>query len=360
VSGDPRVEAYAKLLVETCIDVQPGWQVIVRAGVLARPLIEAISALLGRKGAYVLTRVSPGGVGTNVEWAAEAPPDLLSKPAPLEAYTWENAEALISIEAPENTRELGSLSEERLALVQSAWRPIVERLLSNEMKWVGCQFPTPALAQDAGVSLTDFSDFLYGACLLDWDAERERMSRYAELFDAAEEVRIVGTDTDLRLSLAGRGTVVDAGGSNMPGGEFYCCPVEDSAEGTIAFSEFPAVHLGREVKGATLRFDGGRVVDASAQTEEEFLLTMLDLDDGSRRLGELGIGCNPGITRHLRNTAFDEKIDGTVHLALGNGLPQAGGTNVSQIHWDIVKDLHRGGRIELDGEIVQEKGRWAA
>jgi aminopeptidase len=163
VSGDPRVEAYAKLLVETCIDVQPGWQVIVRAGVLARPLIEAISALLGRKGAYPLTRVSAGGIGTNVEWAAAAPPDVLSKPAPLEAHTWENADALISIEAPENTRELGSLSEDRLALVQAAWRPIVERLLTNEMKWVGCQFPTPALAQDAGMSVTEFSDFLYGA-----------------------------------------------------------------------------------------------------------------------------------------------------------------------------------------------------
>jgi aminopeptidase len=161
VSGDPRVDAYAKLLVETCVDVQPGWQVIVRAGVLARPLIEAISALLGRKGAYVLTRVSPGGVGTNVEWAAEAPPDLLSKPAPLEAYTWENAEALISIEAPENTRELGSLSEERLALVQSAWRPIVERLLSNEMKWVGCQFPTPCPGARGG----DVADRLLGLSL---------------------------------------------------------------------------------------------------------------------------------------------------------------------------------------------------
>jgi aminopeptidase len=216
VSGDPRVEAYAKLLVETCIDVQPGWQVIVRAGVLARPLIEAISALLGRKGAYPLTRVSAGGIGTNVEWAAAAPPDVLSKPAPLEAHTWKNADALISIEAPENTRELGSLSEDRLALVQAAWRPIVERLLTNEMKWVGCQFPTPALAQDAGMSLTEFSDFLYGACLLDWDAERERMSRYAELFDAAEEVRIVGVDTDLRLSLAGRETIATPAARTCP------------------------------------------------------------------------------------------------------------------------------------------------
>jgi aminopeptidase len=144
----------------------------------------------------------------------------------------------------------------------------------------------------------------------------------------------------------------------MPGGEFFGSPVEDSAEGTITFSEFPAVYLGNEVTGIRLRFQGGRVADASAESNEEFLISMLDLDDGARRLGELGIGCNPGITRHLKNTAFDEKIDGTVHLALGNGLPQLGGTNVSQFHWDIVKDLRKGGRIELDGKIVQENGVW--
>jgi aminopeptidase len=134
--------------------------------------------------------------------------------------------------------------------------------------------------------------------------------------------------------------------------------VEDSAEGSIAFTEFPAVYGGREVRGIRLRFAGGRVTDASAESNEGFLLETLDRDEGARRVGELGIGCNPGITRHMKNTLFDEKMDYTAHLALGNGLPHIGGTNVSQIHWDIVKDLRNGGRIELDGEVVQEGGAW--
>jgi len=184
------------------------------------------------------------------------------------------------------------------------------------------------------------------------------MSRYAERFDAANEVRLAADGTDLTLSLEGRKGLVDAGGANIPGGEFFFSPLEDSASGTIAFIEFPAVYGGREVKGIRLRFEDGKVVDASAEANEEFLIEMLDLDDGSRRLGELGIGCNPRITRHMKNTLFDEKIDGTVHLALGNGLPEVGGENVSQLHWDIVKDLREGGRIELDGEKVQENGKW--
>src|SRR4029453_19105965 len=151
-------------------------------------------------------------------------------------------------------------------------------------------------------------------------------------------VRIVGAETDVTLSLEGRSGHVDAGGANMPGGEFYYSPVEDSAEGTIAFVEFPAPYLGGEVSGIRLRFEGGMVVDASAETEEAFLFELLDQDEGSRRLGELGIGCNPGITRFMKNTLFDEKIDGTIHLALGNGLPHVGGTNQTEIHWDIGND----------------------
>ena len=208
------------------------------------------------------------------------------------------------------------------------------------------------------MSLSEFEDFLYGACLLDWSAERERMSRYAERFDEAEEVRIAADGTDLTLSVAGRTGVVDAGGANIPGGEFFYSPLEDSASGTIAFTEFPAVYGGREVQGIRLRFEDGKVVDASADANEPFLFEMLDLDEGARRLGELGIGCNPRITQHMKNTLFDEKIDGTVHLALGNGLPEVGGENVSQLHWDIVKDLREGGRLELDGKVVQESGRW--
>ncbi len=152
--------------------------------------------------------------------------------------------------------------------------------------------------------------------------------------------------------------MVDAGGKNLPGGEFFTSPVEDSAEGVITFAEFPAVYLGREVRGIRLRFEGGRVVDASAETAEDFLLSTLDTDEGARRLGELGIGCNPAITRHMKNVLFDEKMDGTIHLAVGNTVPGTGGTNESSIHWDIVKDLRSGGRIELDGRVVQQDGVW--
>jgi aminopeptidase len=332
--------------------------VLVTGGQLARPLIEEVSRLVGRRGAYALQRASLTGYGTNIPWAQEAPDELLDTPAPIEAYAFDNADALISIEAPENTRELTGLPAERLARLQSGFRPHLERMFTHELKWVGCQYPTPALAQEAGLSLQAFGDFLYGACLLDWEAERERMSRYAEHFGAAEEVRLVGDGTDIRISVAGRSALVDAGGANMPGGEFFLSPVEDSAEGEIAFGEFPAVYNGREVAGIALRFEAGRVVEASATANEEFLLEMLDLDEGASRLGELGIGCNPGITRYMKNTLFDEKMDGTTHLALGNGLPEAGGTNVSQLHWDIVKDLRQRGRIELDGRVVQEDGRW--
>ena len=343
---DPRIEQYARILVDTCVGVQPGWQVILSGGPMARPLFDEVARRIAQRGAYALVRANLSG---NLQWVLEAPDELIDKLAPIEAYTFEHADGLIAIVA---------IPPERLGRLQASVRPALERVLTNDLKWVGCNYPCPALAQDAGMSLRDYEDFLYGACLLDWDAERARMSHYAERFDEADEVRIVGAETDLTLSLVGRSGEVDAGGANMPGGEFYYSPVEDSAEGTISFLEFPAPYLGREVTGIRLRFEAGKVVDASAATQEEFLLGLLDQDEGSSRLGELGIGCNPGITRFMKNTLFDEKIDGTVHLALGNGLPNIGGTNQSEIHWDIVKDLRPGGQLLLDGEVVQQDGVW--
>jgi aminopeptidase len=356
---DTRIARYAELLVDTCVGVQPGWQVVVSGTHLARPLLEELMSQVGRRGAHAILRVSFDSTFlSNYAWLREAPLELIETPAALHAQLLETADALIHVEAPENTRDAATVAPERLRTLQAAYRPHLERFLDNTVPWVGCQYPTPALAQEAGLSTVEFAEFLYGACLLDWAAEAERMRRYADRFDAAEEVRIVGPGTDLRLSIAGRSMRVDAGGANVPGGEFFCSPVEDSAEGEIAFSEFPAVYLGRELKGIRLRFEGGRVVDASAGTEEAFLLDTLDTDDGARRVGELGIGCNPGITRYMKNTLFDEKIDGTVHIALGNGFPDLGGTNESKLHWDIVKDVRAGGRIELDGEVVQEDGVW--
>jgi aminopeptidase len=358
---DPRVEQYARIFVEQCIDVQPGWEVVVAGGALARPLLEEITRQIARRDAYAHLRVALGGgsiAGPTYQWLQEASLERISEPSPMELHIIEQADALIAVEAPENTRSATALDPERLSALQIAYRPALERIANGEIPWTGGQYPTPALAQEAGMSTEDFTEFLYGAVLLDWDAERERMQRYADRFDAAEQVRIVGPGTDVTLDVAGRTFKVDAGGANMPGGEFFTSPNEGSAEGVVAFTEFPAVYAGRELNGITLRFEGGRVVDASADTHEDFLVQLLDTDDGSRRLGELGIGCNPGITRHMRNTLFDEKIDGTVHLALGNGIGEVGGENQSAIHWDIVKDLREGGRIELDGEVVQENGTW--
>jgi aminopeptidase len=208
------------------------------------------------------------------------------------------------------------------------------------------------------MSLEEYVQFTFDAVLLDWDAEGERMRRIADVFDAAGEVRIEGAGTDVTLSLEGRTGSVDDGHMNMPGGEVFYSPIEDSANGVIEFGEFPAVYYGTEVEGARLVFEDGRIVEATARANEQFLVQTLDTDDGARRLGELGIGCNPGIQRFMKNVGFDEKIDGTVHLAVGNSYSFTGGRNRSSIHWDIVKDLRREGRIHVDGRLVQENGRW--
>jgi aminopeptidase len=240
----------------------------------------------------------------------------------------------------------------------------MRRAAEDSYRWSLTLFPTHAYASEAGMSLPAYEDFYYAACLAvdgdpvgAWERQSEQTRRLAEWIQGKEEVRVQADGTDITLGVAGRNWIPCVGEHNMPDGEFFTGPVEDAVNGEICFS-FPASYGGRTVSGVCLRFEDGKVVDASAESNEDFLLETLDRDDGARRLGELGIGCNPRITRYMKNTLFDEKIDGTVHLALGNGLPEVGGKNVSQLHWDIVKDLRDGGRLELDGNVVQESGRW--
>ena len=355
---DPRVEQLAGLLVERCIDVQPGWNVNVIGNPEARPLLDAVSGQIARRGAYALLRVrftTPG----DLAWMGAASEELVSSLGSIEIDGWEKLDAYVVILAPANTRDGSDVDPKKLALRQQALRPHTEPFLTDSRPWVGCYFPTQGVAQDAGMSLSQFEDFYWGAMLVDWEALRRDMERIAAHFDAADEVHVVGQETDLRFSLAGRKGKIDALGANMPGGEVFYSPVEDSAEGVIAYSEYPACYLNHEVEGVRFRFEGGKIVEASATADEEFLVAMLDADEGARRLGEFGIGCNPGIQEHMRNTLFDEKIAGTVHLAIGQGFAQLGGSNTSGVHWDMVKELRAGGRIELDGKIVQENGAWA-
>ena len=353
---DPRVDAYARLLVERCVGVEPGWQVLVRSTTLARPLVEAVIEEVGRRGAHPFLQLTYETIGG--PFARSAPVDVLREAPPLQRKIWDECDAIITISAPENTREGADLSEERRQALEQRSRPLRRRTMAMNVPWVICEYPVNATAQDAGMSLEQMEDFVFGAVLLDWDAEAERMKRIAKVFDAAAEVRIVGEGTDLTLSLAGRNGAVDDGHVNMPGGEVFYSPVEDSAEGVITFSEFPAVRFGREVYGARLEFERGEIVRAMARSGEAFLVETLDTDEGSRRLGELGIGCNPAIQRYTRSVGFDEKIGGTVHLAVGSSYTFTGGTNVSAVHWDIVKDLRRGGKLYADGKLVQEDGVW--
>ena len=204
--------------------------------------------------------------------------------------------------------------------------------------------------------LAAFEDFVYDACLRDWDAESQGMHRLLARFDAADEVRIVGEETDLRLSLAGRSGEADDGRVNLPGGEFFFAPIEDSAEGTI-YLDVPPSSRRLRVRGSGYlpeRPDPGGIGRAGRGRAPR----RAGLDEGARFVGELGIGCNTAITQPMRNILFDEKMAGTIHLAIGASYPKVGGKNVSSLHWDLIKDLRGGGRIELDGEVVQENGTW--
>ncbi len=358
ISADPRVDAYAKLLVDRCLGVQPGMQVLIRTTPLAKPAVLALQREIGKRGAYPLLRVGFVMWPANPPWAAAAPEELLVEMSEVDRFASDHMDARVTMDAPENSYDGADLPTERFNLFKQGEHHFYRRTMTNEIPWVSCAFPTEALAQDAGLTLSQFEDVLYGACLIDWDAEGERMARFAERFDAAEQVRIVGGGTDLTLSLAGRHGKVDDGHDNMPGGEFFYSPLEDSANGVIEFSEFPASYQGQPFAGIRLVFRDGAVVEASATKGEAQLHALLDRDEGARRIGELGIGCNPGITRPMNHVLFDEKIDGSIHLALGQSYEKVGGKNTSSIHWDIVKDLRPGGRIELDGTPVQENGAW--
>src|SRR4029453_13950154 len=301
----PRIEAYAKLLVERSLDVQPGWQVWINSSWLARPLVQEVVRLIARRGAYPLVRLGDSGmedVPFEVVWALEAPAELLAEAAPADRHAWETMDAWMNIGAPESTVAGLELSGERQALLAKARHAQRTRRLTAEIPWVPCplppprppparipwvpcRFPPPALAQDARMSLREFEDFLYGACLRDWDAEGEQMARIKERFDRASEVRIVGAGTDLTLSLEGREGEVDAGHANLPGGEVYFSPVEDATDGVVHFSEFPAFQEPNEIDGVRMVYRGGRVVEASATSNEQGLLGTLHRDEGARVLG---------------------------------------------------------------------------
>jgi aminopeptidase len=281
----------------------------------------------------------------------------------------ERLDCAIGIWGEENTRALTNVDPRRIGLQQAARKPIMDRFMQRaaegKLKWVGTQYPTMACAQDAEMSLSEYEDFVFGAGLLNepdpvaaWKLLSTRQQRLVDFLNGKRDYRVVAANgTDVRMSVADRIWINCDGHENFPDGEVFTGPVIDSVEGVIHFS-FPAVHHGREVRDVRLTFRQGKVVDASAAKGEDFLIGMLDMDAGSRFLGECAIGTNFGVTRYTRNTLFDEKIGGTVHFALGAGYPETGNNNQSGLHWDMVVDLRQGGFVEIDGEKISVDGRF--
>jgi len=278
----------------------------------------------------------------------------------------EEFDALIDIRSLSNTRSLSNIDPARQSLRAKAYsdlmKIVMERGASKELRWSVTMFPTQAYAQDAEMSLTEFEDYVYGTTYADvedpvaeWHKIHDDQQRYVDWLADKKLVEIKGPNIDLTLSVEGR-TFINADGThNMPSGEIFTGPVEDSVNGWVRFT-YPAVLSGREVDGVELHFEKGKVVKASAKKNEDFLITMLDTDEGSRYLGEFAIGTNQRINRFIKNILFDEKIGGTIHMAVGSGYPETGSKNQSAIHWDMICDMREGGQITVDGELFYLSG----
>ena len=364
---DPRAANLAKILVGYSTKVKEGDVVSIDGESAAEPLILAIYEEVLKAGGNPMLNVSVDGQAASYfKLASDAQLDWVS---PMTEWVVENADVRISVGASTNPRELSAVPPERQTRRQAATGELMSKAMKRSadgsFRWVYTLYPTGAYASEAEMSLADYEDFYFGACLADtdddplsaWTKASEETNRLAEWIEGREEVRVVAPGTDIKLGIAGRKFIPCAGEHNMPDGEFFTGPIEDSVEGEVTF-HLPAVIGGREVSGVRLRFEAGKVVDASAGRGEEFLVRLLDTDDGARRLGELGIGTNYSIDRGTREILLDEKIGGTVHMAVGASYPESGGTNESAVHTDLVCDLRLGGKIEVDGEVMQEDGKF--
>ena len=363
---DPRVDKLAQVLVNYSIGVKPGDRVLLQGGAVAEPLLKAIYIEILKAGGHTLLRPSLPGFD-ELLYTYGSDEQIQHIPSPMKLI-FETYDAAISLMSSLNTKAMTTFPPEKMALASQAQSEIfgtlMKRTAEGDFRWVGALYPTNAYAQDAEMGLDEYADFVYGACLPDfddpigyWRGVEAKQKKIVEWLDQKNTLRIEGPDVDLRMSVEGRTFVNCCGERNMPDGEVFTGPVEDSVEGHVRFS-YPTTYQGRRLEGVHLWFEKGRVVKATADKGEDFLLKTIDTDERSRFVGEFAIGTNEGITRATGNTLFDEKINGSFHMALGRGMPETGSQNQSAIHWDIVCDLMAGGRIWADDELFYENGEF--
>lgn len=364
--ADIRLNKLAKLLVNYSTEVKPGDFVFVMSDEVASPWMVEVVKEAVKAGAHVETMLNSQDVAeAKLKYSTD---EQLQEENFIMKTTLERASVWLTAWGNRNTKVNSNIDAKKLQLSSkgaASWRKIYSEKMGNgSLRWCGTQYPTYADAQEASMSLSDYEEFVYGAGLLNSDdpvAEWKRISaeqeRWVKYLDTKKELHIISEDTDIKVKVEGRKWINCDGKVNFPDGEIFTSPVEDSIDGYITFS-FPGIYAGKEIEGIKLEVEKGKVVKATAKKGEELLKIILETDEGACRFGEVAIGTNYGIKKFTRNMLFDEKIGGTVHMAIGDSMPDAGGKNKSTIHWDMLCDMRNGGKIYADGELFYENGKF--
>jgi len=353
---DLRTRELAKIAVRYCVNVKPKEKVIISGGNEAIPFLTALYKEIILAEAYPIVKVSLPN--TNQFFYKYAKEHQLKFFPQYWFNTIKEAQAYIGVYTDENTRQLTSIDPKKLTTRQKVLQPLSDYIVNTKEKIrrVTIAYPCLSHAIEAEMSLTEWENFVYKACLINWKKFSKRLKKINKKFEKGKSIWLKGENVDLKFSIAGKNSVYDDGKENMPGGEIFMAPVKESLNGFIKF-EYPALYNGKEVTDIYLKFKNGRVIDYDASKNKDLLKEVLETDSNARYVGEFGIGCNPNIKRFTKNLLFDEKISGTIHLALGMAYKENGGGNDSAIHWDIVKDMSQASII-LDNKIIQKNGKW--
>ena len=357
------LEKYAQLLVDYCVELKPKERLYIKSTILAVPLIKEIYSYALSKGAIV--EYDLDFQGKNARYYTHASKDALKSQPTLYAKAMHEFDAYIMVRAPFNLMEDQNIGKDNAAIRRAVLKPIhdhyFERTADRSLKRSLCQFPTAASAQMARMSLDDYTRFVYDACYLyednpadSWRALGGTQQKYVDHLNSCSTIRYKNKRTDITFSVAGRSWINSDGKTNMPSGEVFSAPVEDSVEGTIYFN-YPSVYSGHSVEGIELEIKQGKVVKATAEKGQEFLEKILKIE-GANYFGEVAIGTNYQIQKATGNILFDEKIGGTIHMALGQSYKQCGGKNNSSIHWDMITDMKDGGQIFADDQCIYKDG----
>ena len=353
---DLRTRKLAKLVVDYALKIKPKENVIISGGIEAQEFIIALYKEVVLRGAHPILRTSFPGL--NSFFYKHAQKHQIEKFPDIFDHIVKKTQKYIGINTTSNTRDLSDCNPKKISARQKITRPITNYIVNGkpDIHRSTVAFPCQALAQEAEMDITDYENFVYGACLQDWKTLGKKIKRILKKFQEGKSVHLIGEGVDLKFEIHGKLAKSDLDGENIPMGEIFMAPVRGSVNGWIKF-DYPAIEKAKEVTDIYLKFKDGKVIEATASKNEDFLKEMLSTDENARYVGEFGIGMNPKVNKFTKNLLFDEKMGGTIHLALGMAYKENGGGNDSAIHWDIVKDMSKA-KIILDGKVLQQNGNW--